>query len=146
MLNDNSITLAFYHPDNVIHCVKRLDLGTMTVECMYCHALNWCSERSKLSALSFTIFETCCKKGIVPLSGFNTPPRTIRKLLEGQGQQGRHFQDNIRQYNSALTFTSLGCIQDTRATTNHGPNLFQVHGKVYHLQGPLEANSDGAAL
>lgn len=114
----------------------------MTVVCTHCYALHWCSERPKQSALLSTIFETCCKKGFVPLSEFSTLPRTIQKLLERQRQQERHFQENIQQYNSALTFMSLGCVQDTRITSCHASNSFQIYGKVYHMQGSLEANSD----
>lgn len=144
-LNSASVPLAFNHPDNAIYRTKRLDLGTMTVVCTHYHALHWCSERPKESALSSTSFEKCCKKGVVPLSGFRTPPNTIRKLLEGRGRQERYFQENIRQYNAALTFTSMGCVQDTRAISNHGPHSFQVHGEVYHLQGPLESDSNATA-
>ena len=69
-LDKSLVPLAFDHPDNSVHRTRRLDLGRMTIECEHCHALHWSSERLRASALISTVFEKCCKKGIVPLSLF----------------------------------------------------------------------------
>lgn len=42
-------------------------------------------------------------------------------------------------YNAALSFTSLNCIVADRSASAGGVNCFQIHGELYHLQGPLDA-------
>lgn len=100
--------VAFAHPANNIHRTKRLDLGGMTRECEYFHALNWSSEHPRKSALTSTVFEKCCKKGMVPLSPFQDPPADLQRLFTSDGRQEKEFRKHIRQYNAALTFTSMG--------------------------------------
>lgn len=140
-LDENSIPFAFVHPANQIHCTRRLDLGGRTKECEHCHALHWLSERLRDSTLASPVFEKCCKKEIVPLSPFPDPPADLQHLLAGDGRQEKEFRHNIRQYNAALAFTSMEYNADTRVTSRGGPKSFHVHGKVYHTQGPLEADS-----
>ncbi|ORE19411.1 hypothetical protein BCV71DRAFT_263001 [Rhizopus microsporus] len=56
--------------------------------------------------------------------------------------QGRHFKDNLRQYNAAFAFTSLGCdivSAEDRVNNNNsrgGLNTFQIHGALCHRHGP----------
>ena len=52
---------------------------------------------------------------------------------------GRIFRSKIREYNSALSFTSVKYQADTRtANLGQGIQCFQIHDELYHLQGPLE--------
>lgn len=112
----------------------------MSVVYTYCHALYWASERVQDSMLSSTtMFKTCCKKGAVWLTNFQTPPRVLQQLLEGIGPWEKHFRKHIWQYNAALTFTSMGC-QREQCTITQGPNLFEVYGKIYHMQGLLDTD------
>ena len=85
-LNASSIPLAFNNSTNHVYRTRRLDLGGMTIECEYCHALHWPSEPLRGSGLTSTIFEKCCKKGIVPLSPFKDPPVDLQHLLTGDEQ------------------------------------------------------------
>lgn len=138
VLDGGSIPLGFDVPANAIHRTKRLDLGKMAVVCVHCKALHWSSERLRSSPLSSTVFEDCCKKGIVFLTSFKPPPQIVQNLLEGNSPLEQHFRQHIRRYNAALTFTSMSCEKSTRVPSgHHGPNSFQVHGAVYHLQGGL---------
>ena len=65
----------------------------------------------------------------------------MQRLLTSDGQQEKAFRYHIRQYNAALAFTSMGCKVDTRVSSRGGPKAFHVHGKVYHMQELLQANS-----
>ena len=139
-LDNASIPSAFNVLINAIYLTKQLDLGEMIVTCDHCKALHWSLERLQNSALSSTVFESCCKKGIVLLTPFKALPQILQNLLEGNGVLEQHFRWHICQYNAALTFTSMGCQQSTRVPVGaHGPNLFQVHGAVYYLQGTLDS-------
>ncbi|KAG1175834.1 hypothetical protein G6F70_003861 [Rhizopus microsporus] len=64
-------------------------------------------------------------------------------LLASTDTQGRRFKDNLRQYNAAFAFTSLGCnivLAEDRASNNNnrgGLNAFQIHGAFCHRQNSL---------
>ena len=64
-------------------------------------------------------------------------PPTLQALLFDQSDRGKDFHKHIRQYNSALSFTSLGYKKNDRTENEgkHGP--WQCHGELYHLQSPL---------
>ena len=49
------------------------------------------------------------------------------------------FRSKIQEYNSALSFTSIKYQAEMREA-NWGPGVqcFQIHGGLYHLQGPLQ--------
>ncbi|PHZ12924.1 uncharacterized protein RHIMIDRAFT_251027 [Rhizopus microsporus ATCC 52813] len=72
-------------------------------------------------------------------------------MLERTDTQGCHFKDNLRQYNVAFAFTSLGCdIAPAEERTNNennkgGLHAFQIHGEIYHFQGPLLPANDGSS-
>ena len=59
--------------------------------------------------------------------------------MKNQDSTSRMFRSKIREYNSALSFTSIKYQADMR-TANWGPGVqcFQIHGELYHLQGPLQ--------
>jgi hypothetical protein len=67
----------------------------------------------------------------------------LKDLLASTDTQGRHFKDNLRQYNAAFVFTSLGCniASAEERTSNENSrgdlHVFQIHGELYHLHGPL---------
>ncbi|PHZ16687.1 uncharacterized protein RHIMIDRAFT_196960, partial [Rhizopus microsporus ATCC 52813] len=88
-------------------------------------------------------WESCCKRGSVQLQLLPDPPECLKGLLERTDTQGRHFKDNLRQYNAAFAFTSLGCdivSPEDRANNNNNRgrlNAFQIHGALCHRQGPL---------
>jgi len=75
----------------------------------------------------------------VALSNLLAPPEVLQTLISDDTNEARHFRKNIRQYNSALSFTSLKYSLDNRAALlGPGIQCFQIHGELYHLQGPLE--------
>ncbi|PHZ17411.1 uncharacterized protein RHIMIDRAFT_243485 [Rhizopus microsporus ATCC 52813] len=138
--------------------LRSLDLGRMDKECSHCHALHWIDERQETSSMRNPSWESCCKQGSVQLQLLPDPPEYLKDLLERTDTQGRHFKDNLRQYNAAFAFTSLGCdivSPEDRANNNNnnssssssnnnnnrgGLNAFQIHGALCHRQGPLDSS------
>ncbi|MCP3668651.1 MAG: hypothetical protein GY696_40250, partial [Gammaproteobacteria bacterium] len=59
----------------------------------------------------------------------------MRCLLEGKGAESKNLRDNIRSYNSALSFASFGAHIDL--PPGFGPYCFKIHGGIYHQIGPL---------
>ncbi|CEG75870.1 hypothetical protein RMATCC62417_10846 [Rhizopus microsporus] len=75
------------------------------------------------------------------------PPQYLKDLLERTDTQGHHFKDNLRQYNTAFAFTSLGCdivsAEERNANNNRGGlSAFQIHDALCHRQGPLTPTED----
>ncbi|CEI95971.1 hypothetical protein RMCBS344292_10147 [Rhizopus microsporus] len=88
--------------------------------------------------------KSCCKQGSVQLQLLPDSPQYLKDLLASTDTQGRHFKDNLRQYNAAFAFTSLGCdivSAEDRASNNNNNrgelNAFQIHIVLCHRQGPL---------
>lgn len=55
----------------------------------------------------------------------------------------RRYRKHIRQYNSALAFTSVNYRADTRIIhQNQGPNSLMIQGDLYHMNGPLAASDN----
>ncbi len=111
------------------------DLGPLTIECEFCEARHWISE---MAIGTNQQFELCCKKGDVALDKLRVPPPFLRALLEGDDPRARSFRRNIRAYNSALAFTSVSYTKDARTDLSRGLHCFQIHGELFHYQGPLE--------
>jgi hypothetical protein len=74
----------------------------------------------------------------VVLERLQTPPRFLWTLLREDDPRARSFRQNIRAYNSALAFTSVSYTKDTRTDLSRGLHCFQIHGELFHYQGPLE--------
>ncbi|CEJ03913.1 hypothetical protein RMCBS344292_17886 [Rhizopus microsporus] len=119
-----------------------LALGRMDKECPHCHALHWIDERQETLSLSNPSWESYRKRGSVQLQLLPGPPQYLKDLLASTDTQGRYFKDNLRQYNAAFAFTSLGCSivsAEDRANNNSnnsnnrgGLNAFQIHGALWH--------------
>ncbi|KAG2194401.1 hypothetical protein INT46_002335, partial [Mucor plumbeus] len=86
----------------------RDDQGLMEHSCSYCGALMWLNERVERSSIVSPVYHFCCSKGDAILALWNPTPLEISNLLCGTDALSKEFQKNIRSYNSALSFTSLG--------------------------------------
>lgn len=109
----------------------------MNYTCDSCGALHFIGEQTKADKL----FEKCCKRGDAVLDKLQAPPAEIRALLEGDDPRARSFRQNIRAYNGALAFTSVSYTKDTRLDLSSGLHCFQIHGELFHYQGPLVPGS-----
>ncbi|RPA88705.1 hypothetical protein L873DRAFT_1725030, partial [Choiromyces venosus 120613-1] len=126
-----------------IHCWKTLELGRMNVQCPGCKAFHWIDERSHPSTTAIPKFESCCKKGDVILESLPDPPDILKRLLSTEDADSKHFRKHIWEYNPALSFTSLKYSPDQRpAQLGSGIQCFQIHGELYHMQGPLNPLPD----
>ncbi|EIW59201.1 uncharacterized protein TRAVEDRAFT_147095, partial [Trametes versicolor FP-101664 SS1] len=109
----------------------------MDTLCVHCQAHHWIAERLSESSASRPLFGFCCDKGQVALEPLPEPPLALRTLLTGDTPQAVEFRNNIRQYNAAFAFTSLGVAIDDSVTTGHGPYVFRIHGELCHRSGSL---------
>ncbi|CAJ0873864.1 11336_t:CDS:2 [Entrophospora sp. SA101] len=99
----------------------------------------WCSqdERKKGTSTRSPIFTTCCAKGKVSLPPIEELPHPLNMLLTRTDPSARLFRKNIRSYNSALAFTSMGAKVDNSITGTSGVYSFRVHGEMYHSIGTM---------
>ncbi|KAG9220408.1 hypothetical protein CCMSSC00406_0006673 [Pleurotus cornucopiae] len=130
---------------------SRHDLGRMNVPCPHCGALHWADERVNRSRRTAAPeFGMCCDHGKVCLAALPPPPPILQGLLEANDAQAQEFRHNIRAYNMALAFTSLGVREDD--SINHRANrymggstwVFRIQGQLYHRSGALEAGEGRA--
>ena len=119
--------------------VNEHSCGALNVVCQFCGSKNFAAERP-----SDGKFTSCCRKGKVILekpvdsNGIVLEyPQFLRELLSNpEHHDYRQFRDNIRSYNSALSFASMGAkVVDFRGV---GPYVFKVHGQVYHKTSHLQ--------
>jgi hypothetical protein len=111
----------------------------MNTECNNCGAKMWIVERSPGlgSTKRDPKFQPCCSKGSFKLQPLKPTPSTIAKLLTETTPSAKEFQTNIRVYNSALSFVSLGVKLDHNLATSRstGNYTFRIQGSAYHLIG-----------
>jgi hypothetical protein len=103
-------------------------MSAIDVECGRCHALFWQEEHN---------FINCCKQGEIVLPPVREPPDLLKRLLTRDHPNSDSFIKHIRQYNSALAFTSIAYTPDRRLRANEYNPTFQIQGELHYLQGPL---------
>src|SRR5438034_2516264 len=116
-------------------------LGNMTYKCNECGAMMWLDERVTKS-VRLPVFSTCCARGKVILPSLQELPSPLDTLLTGTDPRSCTFRQNIRMYNSALSFTSMGAKIDQQVTGTSGIYTFRIHGQMYHRIGSLLPNSE----
>ncbi|XP_070677722.1 uncharacterized protein [Malus domestica] len=95
--------------------------------CSYCYARLFTRETLNM----------CCLKGRVALPPIQSPPEMVA-LFSDQTNEGRHFRQNIRAYNHAFSFTSMGVHVDERINiSGRGIYTFRAQGALYHKIGGL---------
>jgi hypothetical protein len=110
----------------------------MDVRCPYCKAHHWIQERTK-SSIANPQFSTCCQKGQVHLPLLPHPPPALQQLFDGSDNQAVEFRRNIRQYNLAFAFTSLG-VREDHLVNRQGGWVFRICGVLRHYIGALRPN------
>ncbi len=120
-------------------------LGSMTIKCRSCHALLFVEERAFRSTVANPQFSMCYGKGKVNLPALAEPPEPLRRLLMSRDCDAEEFRDNIRKYNNALTFTSVGAQVDRRyARGGEGHYTYRIQGELFHQMGTLLPTGDEA--
>lgn len=120
--------------------LERHDLGRMDRACTKCGALHWLMERTTAagSSNSQPLFSICCGNGSVQLPPIYPPPAELAYFFTESTAEAQRFRDNIRQYNAALAFTSLGVKVDNSVNAGGGgPPTFRIHGELCHQLGSL---------
>ena len=90
--------------------------------CVFGKALTFPKERPSL----------CCGKGRVKITELPCESELFRSLYEGSHEHSKHFQRNIRAYNSCFAMTSFGA--NIKRQQGYSPS-FCVQGQVYHRIG-----------
>jgi hypothetical protein len=111
--------------------VEQHYIGLMNEKCHECQSMNFKDEKP-----SDGKFSSCCHKGKVMLDPLMTYPSILKSLLTDKTNRNhRNFMENIRAYNSALGFASMGA--SMREQRGRGPYCFRIHGQTYHRVSPL---------
>ncbi|KAF8109176.1 hypothetical protein N665_0101s0007 [Sinapis alba] len=76
-------------------------------------------------------FSLCCMQGQVQLPLLKEPPTVLKRLMEGDDSESKHFQKNMRAYNMIFHLLHLG----------KGPQMLVLQGENYHLMGSLCPNN-----
>jgi hypothetical protein len=105
--------------------VEEYYIGLMDEICSECHSINFKDEKP-----SDGKFSSCCHKGKVVLDRLKTYPELLKRLLTDNHPMHRNFIENIRSYNSALGFASMGAT--ITKPPGYGPYCFRIHGQIYH--------------
>jgi len=92
----------------------------------------WLDERVAKTSISQCRFMICCQSGRIMLSALPPPPSLLNTLLSQP-----NFLDNIRAYNSMLSFTSMGGTIDHSVMDGRGPYSFKISGQNYRRIGSL---------
>lgn len=112
----------------------------MNVACPFCGALHWMNEKVVESSAATPEFSGCCDRGQVRLPRIQPPPVAMKALFTSNDSQANEFRTRIRQYNSALAFTSLGVELDKSVNADGRGWVFKIHGQLCHRSGALVAN------
>ena len=106
----------------------------MDANCEKCASNHFSSERIGTRANGH--FSICCDNGkTCDLPPFAEPTPVLQELLTDDTTSARAFRDEIRSYNAALAFMSLGA--KVSAPSGHGLNVFRIHGAICHYYGAL---------
>lgn len=108
---------------------NRISIGTCDTVCPFCSALRFPGEKPTI----------CCFSGKVVLAPNTQPPELLSQLLTENSVAAKDFRKNIRAYNSALAFTSMGVNLDQSLSRN-GVFNFRIQGGIYHRIGSLLPN------
>jgi hypothetical protein len=101
----------------------------MNNSCFHCKALSFNNDKiSNKSTKCKIVSNMCCFNGKIELLEISQPPILIKNLL-----LNKEFQNNIRGYNGALSFTSLGVdLVEKNSNNMTGSYTFRIHGTVVH--------------
>ncbi|KAK0226672.1 hypothetical protein IW262DRAFT_1457915 [Armillaria fumosa] len=112
-------------------------LGEMKWICTHCKAPHWFDEHIKNSSKTNPRFGMCCLQGQIKLPPLRPAPTILQNLLCGNDPMSKVFLYDIRQYNAALSFTSLAVNIDEAITNSSGPYCFHISGELHHRMGSL---------
>ena len=110
--------------------------------CSECNAKHWIGEMTNQTSSTRATWMSCCKSGEVRVDFLREPPSYLKDLYDDLGNRGMRFRENIRRYNSVFAFSSIRC---ENVNSGMGNMPFQIHGQMYHIQGPLSLHENDEA-
>lgn len=94
-----------------------------------CGAFMWIDERKSTTSKTTPKFQSCCEDGKVILRPSKPNPDVIAKFLRNNAGDSKEFKQNIRSYNSALSFTLMNADLDRNyVNSRHGAYAFRIRG------------------
>lgn len=116
-------------------------LGEMNYMCTYCHALHFSEERLANTRDRPTAeFSRCCGRGKVVIPAISGSFSELERWLTEDTAQAKAFRKNIRRYNNAFAFTSIGMRMDYRTWGPRGLYALRISGRISHSLGALQPN------
>jgi hypothetical protein len=76
--------------------------------------------------------------GAFTLPAIREPLPYLIDLFTGSTVEAQQFQRNLRSFNCAFTFTSMGCNIDRQLEDQDRIQPFVIHGQLSHQTGPSE--------
>ncbi|GFV21568.1 ATP-dependent DNA helicase [Trichonephila clavipes] len=103
--------------------VEEHNCSKMENICLKCGGLYFGAEKNARGA-----YTHCCHNGKI-IEKASTYPVEMKGLMDGSHDLSQHFK-NIRSYNSALSFASMGA--QIVPPAGRGAYRFRIHGQIYH--------------
>ena len=92
--------------------------------------------QERISSGGESHYSICCENGkTCELPSFNRPTPILDELLTSPEKEARTFREEIRSYNAAFAFMSVGA--KVSAPSGYGLSVFRIHGAVCHYTGSL---------
>lgn len=119
--------------------VDQHNCGPLNIICNFCNAKHFIAERP-----SDKKFRSCCHKGKIKLPKPKNQngdeieyPEFLQSMLSDVSNPNRiNFRENIRSYNSAVSFASMGA--HIVALPGRGPYVFKTQGQTYHRTSHMQ--------
>jgi len=124
---------AIFYPDCTIvreEFYPQVYFGALDTLCSYCGSLNFRKEKPTDGK-----FSKCCHKGTIKLPDLPDIEYNIFNLLTENTVEALHFRNNIRVYNNAVAFASLGA--SLQIPPGRGAYCFRVQGQIHHYVSPV---------
>ena len=77
----------------------------------------------------------CCKEGKIDLHRFPDLPPGLLQLYQSSTMQAKYFRDNIRYFNSGMSFACM--LVTDKTMRRYGPASFKICGIVHRMIGPV---------
>ncbi|GBM74594.1 hypothetical protein AVEN_151041-1 [Araneus ventricosus] len=105
----------------------------MSEVCKFCDAF-YCKNEVNSSKK----YTKCCHDGKVHLPNLTEAPDLFKELLCRNSQEAKNYRQQIREYNAALAFASMGA--EIKAPPGTCSYYFYIHSQIYHMVSPLCSN------
>ena len=108
--------------------IEEFTLGSLDQKCSNCNALHFNGEKHRNKK-----FKSCCHFGKIRFV-----QKSYLEIVKNY-LKNKKFVKNIRSYNSALSFASMGANMPHMTS---GPQFFKIHGQTYHNVYNVHPNND----